>query len=534
MAHTLLLCLYFRIKNTLDPEWTKVFIIDYDLGTPVKICVSLFDEDRKGDNKSMGAAVFDLGSVLAARGGTTAKQLKGGGVLHAQVRKSVGSGVLRLVLQGLNLANTEGFMRKSDPFVELSRRVDSAGGLTWDNVAKSDVVKNDLSPHWKEMAIELSILCGGDFDSPIRVRVFDYESDGNHDLMGEFETNVNGLVAAGQKNTPFPLKKKNTPSGTIVVTKALLSEVNQSPPIEERMTKMAVSVPTPVAAPITSRPNFVDYISGGCELNVVVGIDFTGSNGDPRKPGTLHYIDPHSLNDYEKAITSILGILSKYDSDKRFPVLGFGAKYGGVVRHCFQCGPTEEAIGLDGVLNAYRSVFQSGLIMSSPTDVTEVIQTAAARAQSSLDAALKNGRQTYTVLLIVTDGAMSDVQATARCIELVHDSPMSIVMIGVGNADFSGMRFLDDLRKSGKRDIVQFVPFNQHCQDPIDLSSTTLQEIPEQLVGFFQSRRVAPLAAQRVNEADIVVEEEEEIDLSLSFGEDEIVVTSGGRDLKSW
>jgi hypothetical protein len=129
---------------------------------------------------------------------------------------------------------------------------------------------------------------------------------------------------------------------------------------------------------------------------------------------------------------------------------------------------------------------------------------------------------------------MSDVQATARCIELVHDSPMSIVMIGVGNADFSGMRFLDDLRKSGKRDIVQFVPFNQHCQDPIDLSSTTLQEIPEQLVGFFQSRRVAPLAAQRVNEADIVVEEEEEIDLSLSFGEDEIVVTSGGRDLKSW
>ena len=32
---------------------------------------------------------------------------------------------------------------------------------------------------------------------------------------------------------------------------------------------------------------FLDYIAGGCELNVAVAIDFTGSNGDPRQPGKL-------------------------------------------------------------------------------------------------------------------------------------------------------------------------------------------------------------------------------------------------------
>ena len=518
-----------RIKNTLDPEWTKVFIIDYDLGTPVKLCVSLFDEVRKGDNKSMGSAVFDLGTLLAARGGTTAKRLHDGGVLHAQVRKSEGCGTLRLQMHGQKLANTEGFMRKSDPFVELSRRVDTAGGLTWDNVIKSDVVMNNLSPQWKEMAIELSILCGGDLESPIRVRVFDYESKGNHVLIGEFETNVNGLVAAAQRNTPFTIKKKNVATGTIVVAKADVSGINQPMSMEQRVAKMSVST-----APMTQRPNFVDYISGGCELNVIVGIDFTGSNGDPRKPGTLHHIDDYSLNDYEKSITSILGILSKFDSDKKYPVLGFGAKYGGVVRHCFQCGPTEEAVGLEGVLAAYRSVFQTGLIMSSPTDVTEVVQTAAARAKSSLDAAMRNGRQAYTILLVITDGAMTDVQATARCLEQVSDAPLSVVMIGVGNADFSGMRFLDDLHKPGKRDIVQFVPFNQHSHDPIDLSAATLQEIPDQMVGYFQERKIAPMAARSIGKADVVVEEEEEIDLSLSFGEEEIVVSAGGRDLKSW
>ena len=104
---------------------------------------------------------------------------------------------------------------------------------------------------------------------------------------------------------------------------------------------------------------------------------------DPRKPGTLHYLSPQGLrNDYEKAIAAIVSILAKYDSDQMFPVYGFGAKYGGVVRHCFQCGGAPQHHGVQGVLQAYHKVFQSGLIMSGPTVFNEVIQTAAAQAMS--------------------------------------------------------------------------------------------------------------------------------------------------------
>ena len=39
-----------------------------------------------------------------------------------------------------------------------------------------------------------------------------------------------------------------------------------------------------------------------------------------------------SMNGYEKAITAVGGILSKYDTDQQFPVWGFGAKYDGIVR----------------------------------------------------------------------------------------------------------------------------------------------------------------------------------------------------------
>jgi hypothetical protein len=51
--------------------------------------------------------------------------------IYALVRKSEGSGVLRLKMKGVKLANVEGMFGKSDPFFELSRKVGTAGGLTW-------------------------------------------------------------------------------------------------------------------------------------------------------------------------------------------------------------------------------------------------------------------------------------------------------------------------------------------------------------------------------------------------------------------
>ena len=215
-------------------------------------------------------------------------------------------------------------------------------------------------------------------------------------------------------------------------------------------------------------------------------------------------------------------------------MLGFGAKYGNVVRHCFQCGPTAEANGVQGVLDAYHSVFKSGLIMSGPTVFTEVIDTAAARAISNQEAAKRKGAQAYTILLLLTDGSVSDVNATAVVLDQVSDAPLSIVIVGVGNADFSGMRFLDDLSKPGKRDIAQFVEFNKHSRHSVELTAETLNEIPDQLVGYFTSHDIKPLPAIHRGDDEIVVEpEEEEIDVSLSFGDDEeIVVTGGGSDFR--
>lgn len=415
------------IKNSLSPDWTKVFVFDYELGHPVHIAISVYDEVRKGTNKAMGSAKFELGGILGAKGNVKAKKMKGGGTIFAHVEKYSGSGTLRLALQGIKLKNTEGMFGKSDPFYEVKRKVTGPSGDVWDVIYRSQHISNDLNPQWADSTIDLAALCGGNLDQHIQISVYDHEKSGKHVLMGEIETSVRALVAA-KDSGPLTLRRKGKDKGKLAINRADLIGMED---LSTQVAGMSLTggasapplpmpVPVPVPAPASSTgayvpgsapayvpgapasappaasgsPTFVDYISGGCQLNLCVAVDFTGSNGDPRKPGTLHYIHPDgSLNDYEKAIQAIGRILAKYDYDQKVPVLGFGAKYGGIVRHCFQAGATAEVDGVDGIIQAYRSVFRTGLIMSGPTLFTEVMQTAAAHAVSSQEEAKRNGKQ---------------------------------------------------------------------------------------------------------------------------------------------
>lgn len=42
---------------------------------------------------------------------------------------------------------------------------------------------------------------------------------------------------------------------------------------------------------IEKRYTFLDYVFGGCEIDLSVAIDFTLSNGPVFKPESLHYMD---------------------------------------------------------------------------------------------------------------------------------------------------------------------------------------------------------------------------------------------------
>ena len=77
---------------------------------------------------------------------------------------------------------------------------------------------------------------------------------------------------------------------------------------------------TIVQCDMTRVYSLMDYLSGGCEINLVVAIDYTASNGNPAYPTSLHYINPYEPNEYMKAIKAVGTVLAAYDADKQFPV----------------------------------------------------------------------------------------------------------------------------------------------------------------------------------------------------------------------
>jgi len=563
------------VKNSLSPDWAKSFPLEYELGSSLNILVNIFDEVSKGKNIPMGSASFDVNEILGSKGNMMAVKMKKGGKLIVRLDKLKGTGTLRLQLSGSKLKNVEsGVFGKSDPFFQLMRKDYAKNGFEWNVVHRSEVVKDNLNPTWKEDTISLSTLCAGDTGAPLLLTIADYNRDGKHTHMGQVETSVNGLVNMKGQTGLCAMNNQGKVVGTIVVRTAELSGIEAAQnnnPIESQIAGMSISptapqmpynpsappmpynpsapsmpmVPgnkgavhmaaaampamySPFQAPPPPQPSFTDYLGGGCEIQLGVAIDFTGSNGDPRQPGTLHHINPNEQNDYEKAITAIGGVLANYDTDRKFPVWGFGAKYSGKVYHLFQCGATAEVDGVPGIIEAYQKTFQTGLIMSSPTVITQVVDTAAAFARKGQEEAKREGKLKYSILLILTDGAVSDMNATIASIRAASDAPLSIVIVGIGSADFSSMQHLDD--RSSEIDIVQFVEFNAHRHDANSLTQATLHEIPGHLVGYFQRNGIQPSQPVQMSEGDIhVVAQEEEIDLSFTPGPGgNVTVTNAG------
>jgi hypothetical protein len=112
-------------------------------------------------------------------------------------------------------------------------------------------------------------------------------------------------------------------------------------------------------------------------------------------------------------------------------------------------------------------------------------------------------RQTYYLLLIITDGEITDMDRTIERIVAASTLPLSIVIVGVGNANFTKMNILDAdetplVDRYGKRmarDIVQFVPlreFQSHSGANFSLARETLAEIPEQFISFMKANGIRP------------------------------------------
>jgi len=235
-----------------------------------------------------------------------------------------------------------------------------------------------------------------------------------------------------------------------------------------------------------------------------VAIDFTSSNGDLKQPSCLHYQygENGRFNDYESSIVTIGSILEPYATEGKFGVYGFGGiprfSGGKVVSHCFNLTGTSETevVGTQNVLALYKKAVKK-TSFEGPTNFAPVIQNVLQTMKENEKHHLKK----YNCLLILTDGCINDMAATKDVIVECSNYPLSIIIVGIGSADFTNMEVLDGdtqvLRNQRgeptQRDIVQFVSLNDFKQANISLlAEEVLREVPDQIVSYMKMKGIRP------------------------------------------
>ncbi|XP_037836427.1 copine-4 [Kryptolebias marmoratus] len=476
------------IRSCVNPTYSKVFTLDFYFEEVQRLRFELYDINSSHNGLKeadfLGSVECTLGQIISQRKLSKALLRPGGTVGKAIITITAeeltgNDDYIELSFSARKLDDKD-FFSKSDPFLEIYRVNDDA---TMQLVYRTETVMNNLNPVWKTFKVSLNSLCSGDHERKLQCTVWDWDSNGKHDYIGEFEASfkeMRGAIDGRQVQWPcinpkYKVKKKNYRNSGIVI-------LNQ--------------------CKIIKMHSFLDYIMGGCQIQFTVAIDFTASNGDPRNSCSLHYIHPYQPNEYLKALVAVGEICQDYDSDKMFPAFGFGARIPPEykISHDFAVNFNEEnpeCAGIQGLVEAYQACLPK-LQLYGPTNIAPIIQKVAKSASQEVHT--KEAMQ-YFILLILTDGVITDMADTREAIVQASHLPMSIIIVGIGNADFSDMQMLDGddgILRSPKgepvlRDIVQFVPFrNFKHASPAALAKSVLAEVPNQVVDYYNSKGIKP------------------------------------------
>jgi len=484
-----------RVLNNLNPNFAKSFQIDYAFEEVQRLKFSIFDIDsesqRLTEHDFLGEIEVTLGQVVSKKIYEGLLKIKG---------VQAGRGKITITADELNNGPKESvtllfsaqsldkkdFFGKSDPYLEIFRETGAGSNVL---IHKTNVVKNTLNPTWQKFRLSMQALSGGNLDTKLTIKCWDWDNDGSSDFIGQCSSSVRSLLEASAQRIQWDCindekrkrkGKKYKNSGVIYLN----------------------------SAQVEKEYSFLDYIMGGCQINFTVAFDFTGSNGDPRDPRSLHYItgDPNRPNQYVTALRSVGQVCQDYDTDKMFPALGFGARLppNWNVAHEFPLNFNMQnpfCSGIQGIEQAYHNCVTQ-VQLYGPTNFSPVIRHV---ARFAMDESQKQQASNYFVLLILTDGEITDFDETVESIVDASGLPMSIIIVGVGQADFSSMdaldgdkrRLVDRRGRPCARDIVQFVPFRDF-QNHLDgsLARAVLAEVPKQLTDHFKYKNLQPLKQQ--------------------------------------
>uniref|UniRef100_A0A1I7RLU5 Copine-8 n=1 Tax=Bursaphelenchus xylophilus TaxID=6326 RepID=A0A1I7RLU5_BURXY len=373
------------LTNTLDPEWATKILLTYYFEEQQRLQFEIFDK-QGAHKKRMGVASMLLHEVVGSRYNRKTKTLYEEGKAHGTITvtaEELSEGRQESVYFVVSASDLDrkDFLGKCDPFLKVFRYNEDR---TLQLAYRTRYHEQTLNPKWKPFEVHINQLCYGDKDREFLIECYDWDNDGNHDLVGSCTTTVNRLL------------------------------------------------------------NKIDKTLPNLETN--------------------------------------------------------------------DC----RCAGVDGLLNAYL-IAQRRVELSGPTDFAPTIRFAARHA-----AALPEDGSKYSVLLIITDGVITDIEASKEEIVKASTLPLSIIVVGVGYDSFDEMKILDSDNhmlsangKYAKRDIVQFVQLRKFLPPHRELSNEDLEEakaklakevlyeVPGQLTSYMKSKGIYPRSPKSPFDASV-------------------------------
>lgn len=284
------------IDDTLNPQWVKKLILNYNFESVQKIKFEIWDQDVNGAD-FLGRFETKLSDLVSTSGRQFIGKLTGlqgrdcGKIIIVTEELSGCKQIADIQFRAENLKKFS-WLCSNDPFLVISRSNEDGSHSV---VTKTEVARSTQSPTWTPIRIRATTLCNGDYDRNIKIDCYDHRSNGSHKLIGTCYTSLRILTSNADNQPPMIfVNEDRSTTGELKVNKINLTE------------------------DIT----FLDYIRNGTQLHFAVAIDFTASNGPYTDPKSLHFLSSNRLNSYEIALRAVGEIIQQYDNSQLFPAFG--------------------------------------------------------------------------------------------------------------------------------------------------------------------------------------------------------------------
>ena len=366
-----------------------------------------------------------------------------------------------LELVGRNLINVDGEGDKSDPFLIFHRFCQNE---IYVPVHCTTALLDTLNPKWDKIVLGVEQLCDKNSNSQIKIECWDWQEDLRYQFMGDVVTTLTELHT--KPVLQLTGRGGKTKTGELII---------------KTCSKLL-------------KPSPLDFLTTKDTFSFTLGIDFSEYNKRPHNKKNLHEVDKRGSSSYLKALEEVAKIIWGQDTDGKIPCFGFGGRPSFPE---FTHDQTHQLIPLSG--NKHKmSIISPTLLIESYLKAIEYIEPTKPASINELIKIVKewairdSKNNAYQVLIILTAGHLDNVKGSIDMLVDMSSLPVSIVLVGIGDNDFSTLEKLDGdkkwLRNSKKkltnRDIVNFVDFEESCGNTEKFGKKLLEEFPEQFMSY--------------------------------------------------